>query len=198
MIVSYLMIKKIQKSGFTLIELLVVVLIMIFLALIILIALENTKNKGRDAKITSDMVMMRKKLDLDADINTNVRPAIQDICNNGYALINDVNPLVAAEIRTLANDITDNQRAITGASIPYIPAYNGGGASCPGSHTTSYQADGLNIVVPATGLPYSYAIYARITSGYVCIDSTGKTVNSTDVIPESANAIVGGRAVCLP
>lgn len=70
------MLKNKKLKGFTLIELLVVIAIMGLLATFAVIALDNARQKARDARRLSDMTQIQKALELYFDKYSNYPPAI--------------------------------------------------------------------------------------------------------------------------
>lgn len=124
--------------GFTLIELLVVIAIIGILASIVLVSLNSARNKGKDARVVSDVQQIRTALE--SGYNGSYYP---DLLVNA---LNTAGPQSNAT-NQLSADITS-------------------------------QSSNLQIrTTGANGSISAYAIYGGLTSttGYFCIDSTGRT-----------------------
>lgn len=146
--------KKYTK-GFTLIELLVVIAIIGILASVVLVSLNSARNKGKDARVISDVQQIRTALesgyagsswpDIKNDGNTGGTAGGNSSCTvNGW---NNSGPTASALNQLIADACTQ-----AGANTVRI---NTSGAAAP------------------TG----YAIYGQLPSStnWFCIDSTGKT-----------------------
>jgi prepilin-type N-terminal cleavage/methylation domain-containing protein len=160
--------KKYTK-GFTLIELLVVIAIIGILASIVLVSLNSARNKGKDARIISDVQQVRTALE--SGYNGSGYPdllATNANCNNNPA----------------ANAIN--------ASATFANCYNSSGpqATTLQALNTDVNSQGstLYITVPTGATPTGYAIRGTLTAttGYFCIDSTGAT-NQADTGGNTGN-----------
>ena len=149
--------KKYTK-GFTLIELLVVIAIIGILASIVLVSLNSARNKGKDARIISDVQQVRTALE--SGYNGSGYP---DLKANGTA-----GSTVVGNATCTTNGWTNSgpQNASINALLADACGQAGSGSA-------------LTIITNnATGASVgSYALYGALTSttGYFCIDSTGRT-----------------------
>jgi len=95
------MFAKKKKKGFTLIELLVVIAIIGILAGIVLVSLTGARNKGKDARILSDLTQTRSIAELIADSETT---GYTNLCASGA--LNTSHSAYGSQLTTLGNDIT--------------------------------------------------------------------------------------------
>ncbi len=141
---------KKYTRGFTLIELLVVIAIIGILASIVLVSLNSARSKGKDARIISDVQQARTALE--SGYNGAYYPDLtaNGAGGNNVATINGTGPQFNA-----MNQVNNDANAQGG---PLIFVTN---------------------AVAATQVR-GYAIYGTLvsTTGYFCIDSTGKTNQS--------------------
>ena len=148
--------KKFTK-GFTLIELLVVIAIIGILASIVLVSLNSARNKGKDARIISDVQQIRTALE--SGYNGSGYPDLKNNSNAGGTVVGN-------------GTCTTNGWLNTG---PQNTSMNALMADACG------QAGNADITIitnnTAGNTVGNYAIYGGLTSttGYFCIDSTGKT-----------------------
>lgn len=157
--------KKYTK-GFTLIELLVVIAIIGILASIVLVSLNSARNKGKDARIISDVQQVRTALESGYN-------------GSGYPDINGN----AASCNTAANSNT----TATFATCQISTGPQNSALSALNSDVTS-QGSTLYISTVGGATATGYAIRANLTSttGFFCIDSTGAT-NQADTGNNASN-----------
>ena len=151
--------------GFTLIELLVVIAIIGILASIVLVSLNSARNKGKDARVISDVQQTR--LAIESGYNGSFYSDLAQTAGTG-AQTNVAGSLLASgpnntTLTTLATDATTQ-----GATLTY------------------------RVTTTATNVTSAYALYGSLpsqnNSKYFCIDSTGKAnqnsaTNNTIVCP---------------
>lgn len=156
------------KGGFTLIELLVVIAIIGILSSIVLVSLNSARQKGKDARVISDVQQIRTALE-------------SGFNGTGYP---DLNAIAACNAITAGDATAGNQ--VNGQT--YAACANT--AASP-QHATLNQLNsdannsGGNIFISTTGsAPNAYAIRGYLTSSakYFCIDSTGATNAADDGI----------------
>lgn len=166
------------------IELLVVIAIIGILAGIVLVSLNSSRSKAQNAKILTEMVQMKTRLE-------------QSFQNNGYADLagsaGHTDSLVPgsggnSDLTLLLCDI--------GQQTSYPTTVSGDvtvDCASPGVHS------GVVIYSNATGAAVSdYGIYATTTpGGYVCADSFGHTLATTSAaIPAYAQIVSTSTALC--
>ncbi len=156
---------KNTNRGFTLIELLVVIAIIGILASIVLVSLNSARNKGRDARIISDVQQ--------------ARTAIESGFNGaGYP---DLNGQVGnCNTAAAANVVNSNysQCVIT----------TGPDNSVLSQLHTDATSQGGNVLYSVNPTNTAYAIRGQLVSAnnsYFCIDSTGKTNQNDNNTPAS-------------
>lgn len=157
--------KKYTK-GFTLIELLVVIAIIGILASVVLVSLNSARQKGRDARVISDVQQLRTWLE--AQYN-----------GAGYP-VNGANAACSAAANSNTN--------ATFANCILNPDAN---ATALSSDANS-QGGVLYVSAPAGNT--AYAIRGRMvsnTSQYFCIDSTG----ATNQVDTGTNGSAAGRCL---
>jgi len=143
-----------NKKGFTLIELLVVIAIIGLLATLAIVALQNARQKSRDAKRVSDIKQMQTSLDLFySDNNTYpaVAAAIQlgqattdALCGGGFVAAGDASCTAdATYMDRVPADPVDNAPLIyqyTGSATTFSITFELEGATgglAAGAHTAS-------------------------------------------------------------
>jgi len=143
-----------NKKGFTLIELLVVIAIFGLLATLAIVALQNARQKSRDAKRVSDIKQMQTSLDLFySDNNTYpaVAAAIQlgqattdALCGGGFVAAGDASCTAdATYMDRVPADPVDNAPLIyqyTGSATTFSITFELEGATgglAAGAHTAS-------------------------------------------------------------
>ncbi len=152
--------------GFTLIELLVVIAIIGILASIVLVSLNSARNKGRDARIISDVQQARTAIE--SGFNGSGYPDInggKSNCNGGAAA-------------NLANSNYSQCVITTGPDNSVLSQLH-----------TDATSQGGNVLYSVAANNAAYSIRGQLVSSansYFCIDSTGKT-NQND-----NNAVVVG------
>ena len=149
--------KKFTK-GFTLIELLVVIAIIGILASIVLVSLNSARNKGKDARIISDVQQIRTALE--SGYNGSGYP---DLDNNG-ATTNSATSQNASCLTNAWNNQGPQNVAISALLSD----------ACSQQGAANIFITGNNAAGNVVG---NYAIWGGLTSttGFFCIDSTGKT-----------------------
>ena len=186
--------KKNRRDGFTILELLVIILIIGLLSLIIFVALEGAKNKSRDARIMSQIQTLRKRVDIDREVITNYYPVFmtsQQNCNYGGTHRASLHGTgfppygVGGEVYNTLVDIATQQNAINKSWGGFPEQYG---------NCANYYPNGVVIYTSAGNWGWSYvpdfAIYARTSKGYICIDSQGRNIENTSnsVIPTNTAA----------
>ena len=138
--------KKYTK-GFTLIELLVVIAIIGILASVVLVSLNSARQKGKDARIISDVQQLRTGLE--SGYNGSVYPDL------------NVTNISSGAANLLANGPQGANTAILQAD-----------ANSQGGTITFLAGAAAN-----NGNPTTYAIYGNLvaSNSYFCIDSSGRT-----------------------
>jgi len=113
MLISNNLIMKKYTRGFTLIELLVVIAIIGILASIVLVSLNSARNKGKDARVISDVQQLRTAFE--SGYNGSSYPDLQSNAINGSG------PQTAATAALIADIATQ-----TGTSVVFVttPAGN--------------------------------------------------------------------------
>ncbi len=146
---------KKYTRGFTLIELLVVIAIIGILASIVLVSLNSARNKGKDARVISNVQQIRTALE------------------SGY------NGSGYPDLKTDANATNGNAGSATCITNGWV---NNGPQNVALNQliNDSCSQGGNNAIVINTSAatsPTAYAIFGKLTSttGFFCIDSTGKT-----------------------
>lgn len=84
---------KINKKGFTLIELLVVIAIIGLLSTLAVVALNNARQKARDARRLSDIKQIQTALELSYTNNSTYPAALAALVTQGYMGAIPTNPL---------------------------------------------------------------------------------------------------------
>jgi prepilin-type N-terminal cleavage/methylation domain-containing protein len=149
--------KKYTK-GFTLIELLVVIAIIGILASIVLVSLNSARNKGKDARIISDVQQIRTALE--SGYNGSGYPDLKNNSNAGTTVSGN-------------SSCTTNGWLNTGPQTTAINALMADACGQAGSGSAITLITN-NVAGNTVG---NYAVYGLLTStsGWFCIDSTGKT-----------------------
>ena len=145
--------KKNYTKGFTLIELLVVIAIIGILSSVVLVSLNTARKKGTDARIQEEIAQVRTQLESDYSA--------------GYPDLTGG----ASHIDTLTSGSAGNTNltALTGDL-----ATQTGGSFGGNTGVIIYSTVGSG-VTPAT----DYAVYAKTSVGYNCIDNAGNTKANT-------------------
>ncbi len=154
---------KKYTRGFTLIELLVVIAIIGILASIVLVSLNSARNKGKDARIISDVQQVRTALE--SGYNGSGYPDLNYVAANCNAA-----SVVTTNLATMSNGSAGN---CTNSSGPQNTIIN--------QLVSDAQTQGGNIFVTVANGNNAYALFGRLSSvatNYFCIDSTGKTNQS--------------------
>jgi len=153
---------KKYTRGFTLIELLVVIAIIGILASVVLVSLNSARQKGKDARVISDVQQIRTALE--SGYNGTAYPDLKNDGNVGLAN--------SSNASCYTNGWTN-----AGPQSSVITQLIADACSQSGT-VTAIQ---INTNNPGANPVTSYAIKGFLTSsnGYFCIDSTGKT-NAAD------------------
>jgi len=147
--------KMSTKRGFTLIELLVVIAIIGILASIVLVSLNSARNKGRDARIISDVQQARTALE--SGFNGSGYPDL----NGGAGNCN------TAATANLINANYSQCIITTGPDNSVLSQLH-----------TDATGQGGNVLYSVLANNTGYSIRGQLVSNnasYFCIDSTGKT-----------------------
>ena len=149
-----------SRGGFTLIELLVVIAIIGILASIILVSLNSARKKGSDTRVIADVQQIRDALE--TGYNGSAYP---DLTNTGVtaATSNTQNTSYTCWVSNWTNAGPQNNAISTQANDACAQG---------GTNDIFINTAGTGATINA------YAIYGKLvsnTSGYFCIDSTGKT-----------------------
>lgn len=141
-----------HSKGFTLIELLVVIAIIGLLASIILVSLNSARNRGKDARISSNVNQIR--VNLETEYNGAAYPSLTGVARVLAETTIDALP-ASHPIRVLKDDIKTSY---------------GNGTYGVGTGAVVITKDNVS---PSTG----YAIYARLPGGGTtfCIDFRGNS-----------------------
>jgi len=152
---------KTKSSGFTLIELLVVIAIIGILASIVLVSLNSARNKGKDARVISDIQQIRTALN--AGYNGIGYPDLKNNANTGSTVTGN------ATCTTNGWNNAGPQGATINALMSDACAQYGGAAVVMITNNTAGDVIG------------NFALYGRLPSStnYFCIDSTGRATQST-------------------
>ncbi len=155
--------KKYTK-GFTLIELLVVIAIIGILSSVVLVSLNTARQKGKDARIQSEVAQIRTALESEYSGTT-------------YASL-------AGATRLATEPTTGN----VGTLVIDIKAQYG--SSCAYGLTVAGTPPECIAITKSIANPGdAYAVYALLPSGGVfCIDSRGNTKQTTAVYPTALPA----------
>ncbi len=185
---------KKYTRGFTLIELLVVISIIGMLSSVILVGLQTTRVKARNSIIVQEVQQLRNQIELGKNgdvypqlIGTNPSPNGSSDTRVAHHSFGSLYPGVVL----LITDIL-KQNSFTYPS-GYAAAYSNGGGGCSGRYSLDTSTNGIAIFIDNTSCSAAtkYAIYAAMgpivgSSGYFCIDSTGKITNPlTGSIPQN-------------
>jgi prepilin-type N-terminal cleavage/methylation domain-containing protein len=157
---------KKYTRGFTLIELLVVIAIIGILASIVLVSLNSARQKGKDARIISDVQQVRTAFE--SGYNGTNYPDLQPTAGSG-AQTGVAGSIVAAgptnaALSSLGTDVTNQ------------------------SSTLTYR-----VSTNASGQVTAYAIYGGLTSNTgnaFCIASNGSTAQATSTASLGTGAVV--------
>jgi len=145
--------QKNTQKGFTLIELLVVIAIIGILATIVLSSLQSAREKGNDAKISSQLSSMRAQAQL---YSTSASVTGQAVPGSAVTAGNGTNPIAAAA-GNLFSDATPGSSSLTGLI-----------AGLPAGTPVYYYA---NTVLPSTGGVWAFA--AGTSTGAFCVHYNG-------------------------
>jgi len=154
--------KKYTK-GFTLIELLVVIAIIGILASVVLVSLNSARGKGKDARVQEETAQVRTQLESDY-----LNGTYPDLVGTGVGHVNNLAPAGPglANLQTVINDI--------GTQLPTsVTTLSANGTMTNGNGFVIYST------VNTATAPSDYSIYARTSTGYICIGSDGSTKTST-------------------
>ncbi len=149
---------KKSTNGFTLIELLVVIAIIGLLASIVLVSLNSARNKGRDARIISDVQQARTAIE--SGFNGAGYPDLSNA--NANCAATAVGNNVAYALATVAN---------------CVPSGTPGNATLT-QLATDATSQGGALLFSVGANNKNYSIRGQLVSNntiYFCIDSTGKT-----------------------
>ncbi len=150
-----------KKGGFTLIELLVVIAIIGILSSVVLVSLNSARQKGKDARIISDVQQTRTILE--SGYNGSAYPDLNGgnaNCNGSGASVN---------VTTVASNANCTLAA-------------GPGSATINQLYTDATGQGGNLFYSVNPNNGAYAIRGQLVSNaalFFCIDSTGRT-NASD------------------
>ena len=155
--------KYTKKGGFTLIELLVVIAIIGILSSVVLVSLNSARQKGKDARVISDVQQIRTALE--SGYNGSAYP--------------DLNASAACNANAAGNQVSATGFATceltTGTQNTALTQLN-----------SDANTQGGAIFISTTGSPANaYAIRGQLVSAptkFFCIDSTGQTNQADDGI----------------
>jgi prepilin-type N-terminal cleavage/methylation domain-containing protein len=203
MTASYMKNQTLKHRGFTLVELLVVISIIGLLSSVVLAALNGARTSGKNARIKEDVITLRNTFELDRTGNTySDFPTINYFAVENESVI-DFRVPISTAVSNIMTDIL-NQNNMTINSNYAGGNYSGGQPLCSNpyssgtlfpanmSYPTSHPptSNGLTVysnipnIPNCVTLPTNYAIYAAYgpivgSSGYFCLDSSGKSVSTT-------------------
>ena len=157
---------KMQRGhlrGFTLIELLVVIAIIGILSAVVLASLNTARTKGNDAATKSNLSTIQSQAALD-----------YDGYSSSYGTTSSTTQATTITAGTGTPGATNlfNDPTVTSAITQAITS----------AGSVSYGASGTTFEVAAP---------MKATTGYWCVDSTGKSLLETGTIPTTAATFVG-------
>ena len=138
-----------KNTGFTLIELLVVIAIIGILSSVVLVSLNSARKKGTDARVQEEIAQVRTQLE-------------SDYTSGGYPDLTGA----TGHLDTIAASQpgTTNLTTVTNDIVTQT-----GGSAFPNVNSIVIYSTAV------TGVPTDYAIYAKTSAGYNCIDNAGNT-----------------------
>ncbi len=144
--------KKFTNRGFTLIELLVVIAIIGILASVVLVSLNSARNKGKDARITSNVHQIRLQIESEANNNGSYAIGCLTAAANTLSSTGNCNTLKADALAN-GGTVAVKTNPTTGSSLTSYTAYAVYSNLTSGGY---YCEDSTGLTANLAAVPSSY------------------------------------------